>query len=572
MTATIAPALPRRGSLSRGARETWRILGPKLRSARARAHADGTLRRTLVLLLAGAGCWAIVFEAVLRVLRAVRDVPGIGALLAAKLLGMVLLSALGFLLLASILTALSTFFLAHDLDFIVASPVHWGATYAALLAETAVSASWMVVLMALPVFAAYGVAYDGGPWFPLVALGALVPFLVIPAAMGTAITLILVFVMPPRRTRALLGAIAAAAGIAAALVVRLARPEQLVQRDARSLADFLAALRTPSAPWLPSEWVQRSVLGWLRYDPDVRPLAWLWLTAAALVAAGAVLHRAFYARAYSRAREGGEVRATTRRGEIARRVLAFLPVRRRELVLKEVRFFARDATQWSQLLLLVVVVAVYVLDVRFLPLQGAGVAFFVANVVPFLNLALAGFILAAVAVRLVFPGVSLEGRTWWLLRASPLAMRELLWVKFWVGAVPLVALALGIVAVTDVVLHVTGFMTALSVATVTFIGIALAALAVSAGTLFPRFEAQSAAQIPTSFGGVLYMMAATVLIGAVIMLEAGPVYLYLSARSFGGELDVRSMVAGLLAAGALCAIATVAPLRFALRRLERIER
>ena len=116
---------------------------------------------------------------------------------------------------------------------------------------------------------------------------------------------------------------------------------------------------------------------------------------------------------------------------------------RRELVLKEVRLFFRDTTQWSQLILLAVLVIVYVFNIKFLPLRGEGMTFFLVNVVPFLNLVLAGFVLASIAARFIFPGVSLEGRTFWLLRSSPMSMRELLWSKFWVGTLPLLVLALG---------------------------------------------------------------------------------------------------------------------------------
>ena len=38
--------------------------------------------------------------------------------------------------------------------------------------------------------------------------------------------------------------------------------------------------------------------------------------------------------------------------------------------------------------------------------------------------------------------------------------------------------------------------------------LALAGLALGFGTLFPQFETENAAQIPTSFGGLLFMMAA----------------------------------------------------------------
>src|ERR671937_2889021 len=131
---------------------------------------------------------------------------------------------------------------------------------------------------------------------------------------------------------------------------------------------------------------------------------------------------------------------------------------RRELVLKEIRLFFRDTTQWSQLILLGVLVIVYVFNIKFLPLRGEGITFFLVNVVPFLNLALAGFVLASIAARFIFPSVSLEGRTLWLLRSSPMSMRDLLWSKFWVGTLPLLLLALAIVGVTDYLLQVSEFM------------------------------------------------------------------------------------------------------------------
>lgn len=558
----------------RVARETLHILSPKWRSMRAtlRQRTRGRAGRTVLLGATGALFWLVVFGIVLRLLRYFKNVPELGPLLAGRLLGLALLSFLGLLLLSNVVTALSTFFLARDLDFVVGTPIDWLATYAARLIETAANSSWMVVLMLVPVLAAYGVAYDGGWWYPLVALAALVPFLVIPAAVGAALTLLMVNAFPARRTKEILGLTTVLATAGVVIAFRLARPERLVRPEGfRSLMDFLSLLRTPSAPWLPSEWMASGVLGWLRYEPDVLPFYLLWSTAATLVVIGAMLHRALYARGYSKAQEASGATGARRRG-CARLLLAPLPLTRREFVLKELRVFFRDSTQWSQLVLLVVLVVVYVVNVRFLPLRGEGVTFFLANIVPFLNLALAGFVLASIAARFIFPSVSLEGRTWWLLRASPLPMRDMLWAKFWVGALPLMLLALAIVFTTDVLLQVTQFMTALSILTITLLTFAIAGLAIGAGTLFPQFETENAAQIPTSFGGLLFMMAATVLIAAVIVLEARPVYVYLAARSFGGALDVPTMVIGLAAAAILCLTATLVPLRVAVRRLERVER
>src|SRR3712207_8459600 len=76
-----------------------------------------------------------------------------------------------------------------------------------------------------------------------------------------------------------------------------------------------------------------------------------------------------------------------------------------------------------------VLIVVYVFNIKFLPLRGEGMTLFLVNVIPFLNLALAGFVLASIAARFLFPAVSLEGRTLWLLRSSPMSMRDLLWSK-----------------------------------------------------------------------------------------------------------------------------------------------
>jgi len=204
-------------------------------------------------------------------------------------------------------------------------------------------------------------------------------------------------------------------------------------------------------------------------------------------------------------------------------------------------------------------------------LRGEGMTFFLMNVVPFLNLVLAGFVLASVAARFIFPGVSLEGRTFWLLRSSPMSMRQLLWSKFWVGTLPLLMLALAIVGVTDVLLQVTPFMMIVSIGTITFMTLAVAGLALGFGTMFPQFETENAAQIPTSFGGLVFMMSSIALIGLVIVLEARPVYTYLSAQAFGEPTQPLEMVLGFGLAVVICGMATLIPIEMAVRRLERGE-
>jgi ABC-2 type transport system permease protein len=563
----------------------WHLLVPKWLTARARAAGTGEDRgRTLRLVFLGVfgvGFWAFIYGMLYQLLRYFRRTPEIGGILAGKLLGLILVGFFSILLLSNIITALSSFFLARDLDLLVSGPVDWLNLYLAKLLETLVNSSWMVVLMAIPMFAAYGVVYPGGPLYPLIVLVTFLPFLVVPTVIGSAITLLLVNIFPARRTRDILSVIAVLAAGGIVVLFRLVRPEQLVRPEGfRSLVDFITILRGPTSPMLPSEWVQEAVMTWVQGRFEALPYYLLWSTALAAFVLGAALHRWLYTRGFSKAQESGErwVRSGPM-GRFGRSVLRPLTTIKRELVLKEVRLFFRDTTQWSQLILLGVLVMVYVFNIKFLPLKGEAMTFFLINVIPFLNIVLAGFVLASIAARFVFPGVSLEGRTMWLLRSSPMSMRELLWSKFWVGTLPLLILAVAIIAVTNYMLQVTAFMMIVSVLTITMLTLALAGMAIGFGTLFPQYETENAAQIPTSFGGLVFMMSSVALIGLVVILEARPVYTYLNALRCQSEFrdvtcvaydtpNLSEMVVGFGLAALLCATGTLLPIRVALRKLE----
>ena len=146
----------------------------------------------MLLVLLGAGFWTAVFGMAYRILRYISGVEEIGPLLAGKMLTVALLAFAAILLLSNLVTALSTFFLAKDLDMLVAAPVDWVWLYLSKIGETLVHSSWMVVLMVVPILTAYGAVFDGGPLFPLVAIGVLLPYFLLPTVIGSVATLVLV--------------------------------------------------------------------------------------------------------------------------------------------------------------------------------------------------------------------------------------------------------------------------------------------------------------------------------------------------------------------------------------------
>ena len=114
-------------------------------------------------------------------------------------------------------------------------------------------------------------------------------------------------------------------------------------------------------------------------------------------------------------------------------------------------------------------------------------------------------------------------------------------------------------------------MMGVSIFTITMMTFAIAGLALGFGALFPKFNTENAAQIPTSFGGLILMMASVVLIGLVIILEARPVYQYLGARLMKIDPDPMEMWFGFGAATLVCLAATFIPIRSAVLRMRELE-
>ena len=152
----------------------------------------------------------------------------------------------------------------------------------------------------------------------------------------------------------------------------------------------------------------------------------------------------------------------------------------------------------------------------------------VKNAYAFVNLAMAAFVLSAVAVRFVFPAVSAEGPAFWIVRSSPVSMRAFLWSKFWTGLVPVLVLAVGLTVVSNQLPGRAPRSSRSSAAVaIVFMSFALVGLAAGMGARYPRFGAENVTQVAGSYGGVAFMVLAVLFILVEIALLAWPASVYL---------------------------------------------
>jgi len=542
------------------------------------APGDGI--KAVVLGLLGLGFWAFLFGVSFKVLTYFRTIEGLGDLLALRLLSMVLLTFFSLLVFSNIITSLSTFYLSGELEILLSSPVRIDTIYRAKFIETLVDSSWITLIYGLPVFIAYGAVFKASALYYLGLIFMIVPFLIIPACIGIIVTMLLVNAFPARRARDILVIMAILFFMVLYILFRMLQPEKLVDPDTfPSLVQYLTAMRAPVSPLLPSFWASETLSPLLRGTKGDAffYLLMLWSTAAAGMVINEWVCGKIYYPGWSRSQEGKKAAISRSRLADAFFRLLSLPFRgkMRAVVVKDLRLFFRDTSQWSQLFLLVALMIVYIYSFKLLPLDRAAMpSFFLQNLISFLNLGMVGFVVSAVAVRFVFPAVSLEGEAFWIIRSSPLSLREFLWAKFWSSLVPLLVLAEILIVLSNTLLKVTPFMMALGIVTVFMMTFGITALGVGLGAAFPKFRHENAAQIPTGFGGIVYMLITMLFIGAIIVLEAWPVYRIFASQVLGGSITASGwawIIASFFLIVGINGTAIMAPMKIGLKRLDRKE-
>jgi len=544
------------------------LIRAKLRAlTNYRRSGRGGWRRLVALLVLGVLVWIGILASSHWFLARVVAIEPIGVVMLRKLLSLVLVFVLSILTVSNLIAALSTLFLADDLPALVARPVPTYVLFAARWAENLAYASWMTVIFAAPFFVAAGLVMHA-PLAFFTTLAFVLPVMAtIPTSLAVAIALLLGRLMSARRTRQVLIVLATLVFTVLFVLFRRLEPERFVDPDQRApLLEVLQQVQGGDLSWLPSTWASEALWRHVGLVPnDGWPLVLLASAAAALFFATGWLFRALHPIAFSQAQQAsGAGKSTENREPVTRHTLAQLVERlsarrdastRATIARKDLRVFVRDTAQWTQMLLLGALVAIYVVNFSYIRTAGQS-GIISANGLHFINLALGGFVAVAVCVRFAFPAISLEGRAFWIVLTSPNRSIDLLRGKWRSLATPLCGVIAFLVGVTSVWLGSGVVLTTAAIGTVVPLVTGLVGLALGLGARFPRFEVDNAAKIATGLGGVLYMFIGLTLLVVVVMLAVAPT-LVLGQWLQHGYLPSLARMAG---SGVLGVLALVVPL------------
>ncbi len=497
------------------------LLSPRWIALR-RPSKDSVRRSPLALAFFGSlgvGFWWLIYWGSHWLCEIFLKVPDIGDVLLRKILSMIFLTFFSILLFSNLVTAFSTFFLADDLQLLNSSPVLPRRFFLSRVFETALHSSWMILVFGVPLLLAYGQTFHASPMYYLQILVVFFPFVLIPSAIAVWFALVLATLFPARRMRDMLLLLFVLGFAGLYLYFRTLQPEHFLDPNKFSeTIGMLGMLRDPTSALLPSDWVVNWLAPYLsptKFSSDGTGiyLLSLYLSALTAVVVSFWFFEWFYRQAFSRSQEGKRAHYSGSWLVEKAILLSSWPFQRatQTMLAKEFRTFLRNPGQWAQLLLLGALIVVYIFNFSSLHSVNSVKVYGIPALITewFLytfNLALLGFVISAVAVRFAFPAVSLEGRCFWLIRQSPISMKEFLQSKFWSVFIPLLFLAELITVTTNLFIRADGLSILLAMLIVLMMTIGVTGMGVGLGAVYPRFGVDNPAKIATGFGGVLFMI------------------------------------------------------------------
>ncbi|MBU0481191.1 MAG: hypothetical protein KKG47_08825 [Proteobacteria bacterium] len=476
--------------------------------------------KTLAATLFSLAICAVLYLVTVKVVGYFHRQNELGIILSLKIFQMAWIILFAMLIFSCMVSAVSTMFLSQDNEIVCSAPVSAEDLYGMRFITTAIYTSWMMVVFSIPIFAAYGTVFrTDWPYWLLMPL-TITATASVATGTGTLATIILVNLFPARRTKDIVLYLSLCFGIFIYILFRLMRPEDLVNPDKYShFVDYLSSISTPAAPYIPAAWAA-NLLSLYLLDREIDWLVFglIVISPFALYFIGEWAMKRWFFNGLSKSQEsfGGYRKFST---------TTYRPRAWFWIFAKESKLFIRDSAEWSQLFMIAALIIVYLYNFKMLPVDRS---FFqeeyVTNLISFFNIGLAGFIIASLSARFVYPSIGGEGGAFYIIRSSPLPLGRFLFNKYLYYVIPFTVLGLLLVVASDHLLNIEGPMLWISITSILLITWTVVALALGFGAIHADFKAESRAAALGGMGAILFLF--TAMTYEILLLSCGfyPIY------------------------------------------------
>lgn len=503
-------------------RSQFTLLWPMFLTAKNRFFPSGKIsQKSIGIVLFCIGLCYAIFNITLRVVTYFHMQDELGIILSLKVFQMAWILIFIMLIFSSMVSSISSIYLSEDNEIVFSAPISTVNLFFMRYISGTIYTSWMMIIFSLPIFATYGIVFQTPVTYWFLMVPTLLSITLTSTCLSTLLTIVLVKFFPARHTKDIILYLSLCFGVLIIFLIRLLQPEDMVYYDKYGhLVDYLSKISKPVAPYLPASWASNFLsLYLLDLEIDWLLFSLLLLTPMVLYILGEWCMKVWFFSGYSKSQEsfGGTHR-------FAKKQL-YKPGIWKWIFNKESKVFLRDSVEWSQLFMIAALVVIYLYNFKLLPIeQGALSEQFIINLISFLNIGLAGFIMTALSARFVFSSIGSEGGAFYHIKSSPISLRRFLLYKYFFYAIPFTILSLTLIIMSNRILQVEGPMWWISVSTNLFITWVVVGLALAFGSIYADFKAENKTVAMGSMGAIIFLLCATAFQIIIIFVGANPVY------------------------------------------------
>ena len=386
-------------------------------------------------------------------------------------------------------------------------------------------------------------ALNAPAYFYPVVLLAVMPLTWLCGAFGSLTCCMMTRYLPAKRSRDLLVLLAIVAFVIGYIAFRLAEPEKFLEPGGfQDLISLITSIESDNQGFSPVYWVTDAALATVTGDNLVLGKALLLLYSAAIGAiyiatllGGLVYHRA-YTKAHERPPSAKKTIHQKRRRQWRSKSNAVQAIVKRDYLV-----FKRTPSQWTQLLLVGALIVVYLLNFKyFQALQDSGILGSLG--VYGINFGLSGLVIATLAVRFLFPSISLEGKAFWCLESAPITVDTLLKAKRAWGFPPILIIGVMLCLGAGIITQLSIGLITISLLITSLYTWTVCSMSTDLGAFDPQFNLDNPARVASSMTAVVFMLSAMFMLVMQLGLSLQPIWLYERYVNHGHVPSTKSAV------------------------------
>lgn len=190
------------------------------------------------------------------------------------------------------------------------------------------------------------------------------------------------------------------------------------------------------------------------------------------------------------------------------------------VIKRDVLIFLREPTQVIHFLVLLVLIIIFVSSVAKTEFVGTG-NFYLQTVIYLSIFAFNLLLVTTLALRFVFPLISLEGMAFWKIKSSPLDLNSLLWKKIYVMGSIIIFVSVSLALITN--LKFGSLVTSLALLTTILASLSIISINLGMGGAFANYKEKNAIRLASSQGATLSFLLSVVYVVFLIAITFQPV-------------------------------------------------